>query len=186
LDAHGKRPGFVLQQAFNAEPGGFVHDSAAVLLPNLHEPHLLRRWPPNALPNPKSALLRTLAGHSGEVFSVSVTPDGRRAVTGSWDNTVRVWDLESGACTAVYFADVPIGASAIFLNQAVIGTATGAVLFVDIRGIEAGPDLKPDLSDEGYEQLLCRGLDFSRREKGPDHAETLAHLTALAVHLEKG
>ena len=32
------------------------------------------------------------------VTSVSVTPDGRRAVSGSSDKTLRVWDLESGAC----------------------------------------------------------------------------------------
>jgi hypothetical protein len=29
---------------------------------------------------------------------VSVTPDGRRAVSGSDDKTLRVWDLESGQC----------------------------------------------------------------------------------------
>ncbi len=42
--------------------------------------------------------LRTLEGHSVGVGSVSVTPDGRRAVSGSWDKTLRVWDLESGRC----------------------------------------------------------------------------------------
>ena len=41
----------------------------------------------------------------------------------------------------------------------------------------------PSTSDEGYKQLLRRGLEFTRREKGDDHDETLAHLTALAVHL---
>jgi hypothetical protein len=43
-------------------------------------------------------MLRTLEGHSYAVFSVGVTPDGRRAVSGSGDNTLRVWDLESGEC----------------------------------------------------------------------------------------
>ena len=27
-----------------------------------------------------------------------MTPDGRRAVSGSEDKTLRVWDLESGVC----------------------------------------------------------------------------------------
>jgi WD40 repeat protein len=33
-----------------------------------------------------------------EVHSASVTPDNRRGVTGSSDGTVRLWDLETGAC----------------------------------------------------------------------------------------
>jgi WD40 repeat protein len=30
------------------------------------------------------------------VCGVAITPDGRRAVSASWDNMLRVWDLESG------------------------------------------------------------------------------------------
>jgi len=30
--------------------------------------------------------------------NVRVNPDGRRAVSGSWDYTLRVWDLETGEC----------------------------------------------------------------------------------------
>lgn len=37
-----------------------------------------------------------LTGHAGTVLCLAVTPDGRRAVSGSADHTVRVWDLESG------------------------------------------------------------------------------------------
>ena len=48
------------------------------------------------LAQPGGPLLRTLAGHTETVWAVAVTPDGRRAVSGSRDNTLKVWDLESG------------------------------------------------------------------------------------------
>ena len=34
-------------------------------------------------------------------MSVALTPDGRKAISGSGDKTVRVWDLESGVCLKV-------------------------------------------------------------------------------------
>ena len=34
---------------------------------------------------------------------------------------------------------------------------------------------------EDYAEVLSRGLEQSRREKGADHEETLAHLAALAA-----
>jgi WD40 repeat protein len=43
---------------------------------------------------------KVLSGHKDVVYSVAVTPDGRRAVSGSSDQTVCVWDLEAGKCLA--------------------------------------------------------------------------------------
>jgi len=37
----------------------------------------------------------TLKGHSDGVTSVSFSPDGKRIVSGSWDNTLKVWDISS-------------------------------------------------------------------------------------------
>src|SRR5229473_2976779 len=41
-------------------------------------------------------LLRTLAGHSLPASGVTVTPDGKRAVSASYDRTLKVWDLDTG------------------------------------------------------------------------------------------
>ena len=94
----GGREGFTFQQAINYAPGGPVHVAARQLLLQSGAPLLLRRWPGDAVWNPKPGLIRTLEGHGGGVLTVSVTADGRRAVSGSRDKTLRVWDLERGIC----------------------------------------------------------------------------------------
>jgi hypothetical protein len=50
----------------------------------------LRIW------NLQTGVSRVLKGHTDSVNAVAVTPDGRRAISGSWDNTLRIWDLKTG------------------------------------------------------------------------------------------
>ena len=46
--------------------------------------------------------VKTLVGHTNVVDAVSVTPDGRVAVSGSDDKTLRVWDLDTGQCLKIF------------------------------------------------------------------------------------
>ena len=46
------------------------------------------------------ANILTLRGHSSSVNHVAALPDGR-AISASWDNTLRLWDLASGQCLRV-------------------------------------------------------------------------------------
>ena len=37
-----------------------------------------------------------MSGHSGLIGNLALLPDGRRAVSGSFDRTIRLWDLGNG------------------------------------------------------------------------------------------
>jgi len=53
--------------------------------------------------------LRRLEGHAGEVTAVAFSSDGTRIASGSWDRTLRLWDVASGreiACLGEHFDDV--------------------------------------------------------------------------------
>jgi WD40 repeat protein len=39
-----------------------------------------------------------MEGHKGSVWSVAISPDGKYALSGSSDRTLKLWDLETGKC----------------------------------------------------------------------------------------
>src|SRR6185503_16114354 len=80
----------------------------------------------------RPACLRTL---EGEIMDLSVTPDGRRVVSGTSDKTVRLWDLESGSCLAIFQSGGgAIRSLAVFGQGLVLGSDFGLVEFVGMRG----------------------------------------------------
>jgi len=44
----------------------------------------------------------TYTGHSGCVRSVYLNDDGTRLLTGSFDGTAKLWDVETGKCLMTY------------------------------------------------------------------------------------
>ncbi len=54
-------------------------------------------WPlkPN-LERANEGALRTLVGHTSFVLAVAIAPDGKTAISASWDETLKIWDTETG------------------------------------------------------------------------------------------
>jgi hypothetical protein len=93
-----------------SEPSQFASQVVGRLLPHCDSPVVqrfieeitaaaprpwLRALHP-ALHPPGTELVLTLKGHSDPVDGVAVTLDGKRAVSASWDKTLKEWDLETG------------------------------------------------------------------------------------------
>jgi WD40 repeat protein len=62
-------------------------------LVELDEPHFRLQWTAS---RESPDLLRTLTGHGDWVNAVALCPDGRHALSGSEDCTLRFWDLQTG------------------------------------------------------------------------------------------
>ncbi|VFN04377.1 MAG: WD40 repeat [Candidatus Kentron sp. G] len=71
--------------------GGWLHNSCAT--------HACLRL--IALQGPADAPLRLLKGHSNVILALAFSPDGSRLLSGSFDNTARLWDIESDKPLAV-------------------------------------------------------------------------------------
>ena len=52
--------------------------------------------------SPGMRCIRTFEGHKDDVYSVSFSPDGRYAISGSEDYTLKLWDVASGECIRTF------------------------------------------------------------------------------------
>ena len=89
-------------------------------------------------PNPRA---RTLVGHRDSVRSVAVLPDGRRALSGSEDRTMRLWDLKTGIQLRRFNAYSGVSSVAVLPSgtRALCGCDNGGIKLWDLgTGAEVG------------------------------------------------
>ncbi len=51
---------------------------------------------PSPLAAEEPKLWITLTGHRDRVYSVAYSPDGKTLASGSWDQTIKLWVMETG------------------------------------------------------------------------------------------
>jgi WD40 repeat protein len=83
--------------------------------------------------------LLSLHGHSDWIRAVAVTPDGKQAISTLSDNTLNLWNLQTGEVIASFTGESLINCCAVAPDGVTIvaGDALGRVHFLRLEGMEA-------------------------------------------------
>ena len=118
--------------------------------------------------------VHTLTGHEAEIVSVTISPDGRTALTaGASDGTARLWDLEAGELAQLFSPEAGFVLDVAFSpdgRHALASTAAGVVFMwtVDdgqwVRQFElAGPTGAPSVAVSPDGARVAVGTRFGDR-----------------------
>jgi WD40 repeat protein len=81
--------------------------------------------------------LHTLTGHNDSVTAVAISADDQIAVSGSWDETLKVWDLLTGNKVATFRGESEFNGCAVTPDglTVVAGDRSGRVHFLRLEGV---------------------------------------------------
>ena len=70
-----------------------------------------------------------LEGHEQGGYGIGISPDNRYAISGSYDQTFKIWDLSNGTCTLTYhgYQDIVYSCKILSGNEIFIGSSQGKI-----------------------------------------------------------
>lgn len=92
--------------------------------------------------------LFTFTGHTEIIKSVAISPDGRRAASGSWDKTIRIWDLVNGTHLRTFLDNDDLAVvSFLDARHIISGSYEGNIKIWDIE-VDSGEPAEADYMAE--------------------------------------
>ena len=78
-----------------------------------------------------SHCLATLEGHTGRVWSLTFSPDGRLLASSGNDQGVKVWDVRTGECLSTLYVNGRLDACAFHPDgEHIVAAGAGGVYFL--------------------------------------------------------
>lgn len=132
------------------------------------ESHEIQVW------NRDGILERSLAGHTQSVTALRFTKDGARLVSGSQDQSIRVWNVSDGATLGNLYVAQPVNALALASADTQVAVA-GTDQAIRLYALPSGPDVlaaEPSGAWDGHSQpviaLEAFGADGSQVLSGSE------------------
>ncbi|MBQ2397508.1 MAG: TIR domain-containing protein [Bacteroidales bacterium] len=110
----------------------------------------------------KFTCLQTLKGHSDYVHSVAYSPDGSRIISGSDDNTIKIWDVNIGTCLKTLEGHSNYVGSVSFSPDSIRIISGSYDKTIKIWDANMGVCIKSLYGHSGYVQSVAYSPDGSR------------------------
>ena len=110
----------------------------------------------------KFTYLQTLKGHSDYVHSVAYSPDGSRIISGSDDNTIKIWDVNIGTCLKTLEGHSNYVGSVSFSPDSIRIISGSYDKTIKIWDANMGVCIKSLYGHSGYVQSVAYSPDGSR------------------------
>jgi WD40 repeat protein len=98
-----------------------------------------------------------LQGHTGAVWTVAISPNGRFLASGGDDQTIRLWDLQTGHCLHILGEHTGWVRSVIFSSDGEILFSGSDDRAIKLWDVQAGRCIKTLMVDRLYEGMKIQG-----------------------------
>jgi WD40 repeat protein len=118
----------------------------------------------------------SLAGHAGVISTVAFSPDGKRALSGSHDNEIKLWDLESRKEIRSLLGHTGALTGVLFLPDGLRGVSAGEDRTARLWDLETGRELRTLAGHLGAVTSIAASPDGRLCLSGGGDGRLLLHL----------
>jgi WD40 repeat protein/serine/threonine protein kinase len=135
-----------------------ILDSIQVTGIEQEEIQSLRKEARQRLPQ-SSRLLRIFTGHEGHVSSVCLSADGRFALSGSYDKTLKSWDVKTGQCLRTFTGHEGHVSSVCLSADGRFACSGGDFSTLKLWDVKTGQCLHTFTGHTNWEHSVCLSAD---------------------------